>query len=245
MNERFAFDLEAAGGGLVGGADEAGRGCLAGPLVAAAVSFDYGRLDDDDFAALDLLDDSKRLSAAGREALCREVVKRARQVVVVCCAAATIDRDGLHACNLRALTRAVERLAPAPAVVLVDGFPLPACSRPHRAVVGGDGRSAAVAAASVVAKVVRDRLMRALHVRFPQYGFARHVGYATPEHHAAIAAHGLCDQHRRSFASVAYQQLALGLGDGGGPAGGEVGRGGREAAGGAGANVTGGGPSAP
>jgi len=209
VNERFAFDLDLAGRATVAGADEAGRGCLAGPLVAAAVCFDYAAMDDADFAALDGLDDSKRVSKARRAALYDEILRCARQVVIVCRSPGTIDRDGLHRCNLAALARAVEGIAPAPGVTLVDGFPLPGCRRAHRAVVGGDGRSAAIAAASVVAKVTRDRLMRRLHLSHPQYGFDRHVGYATVAHHEAIAAHGVCELHRLSFASVAYRQLGL------------------------------------
>jgi len=209
VNERFAFDLDLAGRATVAGADEAGRGCLAGPLVAAAVSFDYAAMDDADFAALDGLNDSKKVPKARRAALYGEILRRARQVVIVCCSAGTIDREGLHRCNLAALARAVEGIAPEPSVTLVDGFPLPGCARVHRALAGGDGRSAAIAAASVVAKVTRDRLMRRLHLSHPQYGFDHHVGYATATHHEAIAAHGVCELHRLSFASLAYRQLGL------------------------------------
>jgi ribonuclease HII len=215
VNERFAFDLAAAGAdnATVAGADEAGRGCLAGPLVAAAVCFDYGELDDAGLDALSGLDDSKRLTRLRREALYAEVVKHARQVVVVSFSPATIDRDGLHRCNLGALARAVERLDPAPHVTLVDGFRLPGCPREHRAVVGGDRLSAAIAAASIVAKVSRDRVMRTLHDTYPEYGFDSHVGYATAAHQAAITEYGICELHRLSFGSVAYQQLGLGLDD--------------------------------
>ena len=209
MNARFAFDLDLAGRATVAGADEAGRGCLAGPLVAAAVSFDYAALDDADFAALERLDDSKKVLKVRRAALYEEILRRARQVVIVCCSAGTIDRDGLHRCNLGSLARAVEGIAPQPSVTLIDGFALPGCRRAHRAVVGGDGRSAAIAAASVVAKVTRDRLMLRLHARHPQYGFDRHVGYATTAHREAIVAHGVCELHRLSFASVAYRELGL------------------------------------
>ena len=209
MNERFAFDLDRAGRATVAGADEAGRGCLAGPLVAAAVCFDYAALDDADFAALERLDDSKKVLKVRRAALYEEILRRARQVVIVCCSAGTIDRDGLHRCNLGSLGRAVEGIAPQPSVTLIDGFALPGCRRAHRAVVGGDGRSAAIAAASVVAKVTRDRLMLRLHARHPQYGFDRHVGYATTAHREAIVAHGVCELHRLSFASVAYRELGL------------------------------------
>jgi len=211
VNQRFAFDLGLAGGATVAGADEAGRGCLAGPLVAAAVCFDYSVLDDVDFDALDRLDDSKKVAKARRGALYDEILRRARQVVIVCCSAGTIDRDGLHRCNLSSLARAVEGIAPEAAVTLIDGFSLPECRRAHRAIVGGDGRSAAIAAASVVAKVTRDRLMLRLHLSHPQYGFDRHVGYATAAHHDAIVAHGVCELHRLSFASAAYRRLGLTL----------------------------------
>ena len=213
MNERFAFDLAAAGadGAAVAGADEAGRGCLAGPIAAAAVCLDYAVLGEADLAALSGLDDSKRLTRPRREALYHEIVRLARQVVVVLFSPATIDRDGLHRCNLRGLARAIERLDPAPDVALVDGFRLPECAREHRAVVGGDRLSAAVAAASIVAKVTRDRVMCGLHETYPMYGFDRHVGYATAVHQEAICEHGVCELHRLSFASTAYQQLGLGL----------------------------------
>jgi len=213
VNERFAFDLAAAGadGAAVAGADEAGRGCLAGPIAAAAVCLDYAVLGEADLAALSGLDDSKRLTRPRREALYHEIVRLSRQVVVVLFSPATIDRDGLHRCNLRGLARAIERLDPAPDVALVDGFRLPECAREHRAVVGGDRLSAAVAAASIVAKVTRDRVMCGLHETYPMYGFDRHVGYATAVHQEAICEHGVCELHRLSFASTAYQQLGLGL----------------------------------
>ena len=212
VNDRFAFDLAAAGadGSAVAGADEAGRGCLAGPLVAASVCLDYAVLDEAALGALGGLDDSKRLTASRREVLYAEIVRRARQVVVVQCSPGTIDRDGLHRCNLGSLARALEALEPAPDVALVDGFRLHGCACEHRAVVGGDRLSAAIAAASIVAKVTRDRLMRTLHESYPAYGFDRHVGYATAAHQAAITEHGVCDLHRLSFDSVAYRQLGLG-----------------------------------
>jgi ribonuclease HII len=211
--EKFAFDLAAAGrdAAAVAGADEAGRGCLAGPISAAAVCLDYSALDGAGREALCGLDDSKRLTRERREALYDHIIRLSRQVVVVLLSPATIDRDGLHHSNLRALGRCLELLDPAPDVALVDGFRLPACTRKHRAVVGGDRLSAAVAAASIVAKVTRDRVMRGLHESYPQYGFDSHVGYATAVHQAAICEHGVCELHRLSFASVAYRQLGLDL----------------------------------
>ena len=210
MNERFAFDLE-RGGGLVAGADEAGRGCLAGPLVAAAVCFDYAALTDADFDALGRLNDSKQLSREAREALYDLVIAHARQVAVVACSAPSIDERGLHRCNLRALGAALECLAPRPALAFVDGFAVPDCTVPHEALIGGDTRSAAVAAASVIAKVTRDRVMLRLDEQYPAYGFARHVGYATAEHQEMITLHGVCHLHRRSFDAVSYRQLGLGV----------------------------------
>jgi len=210
-NTRFDFDLRLCAGGTVAGADEAGRGSLAGPLVAAAVCLDYARLSQEDFAALEALDDSKKLSRSARALLYREILRRARQVTVTCCSPRTIDRNGLHRCNLAALAAALAAIAPAANVALVDGFKLPEGAPPHQAVIGGDGRSAAIAAASIVAKVTRDRLMIVLHERYPSYGFDRHVGYATRMHQEAIAEHGVCELHRLSFASLAYDQLELRL----------------------------------
>jgi ribonuclease HII len=209
VNERFAFDLDLAGRVTVAGADEAGRGCLAGPLVTAAVCLDYARLGDDDFAALEDLDDSKKLTRERRAELYDEIMRRALQVTVVSCSPASIDGRGLHRCNLQGLAESLDALSPRPAVSLVDGFRLPGCASEHQAIVGGDGKSAAIAAASVVAKVTRDRVMIRVHERFPQYGFDRHVGYATAAHREAIETHGACELHRLSFASVAYRQLDL------------------------------------
>jgi ribonuclease HII len=209
MNERFAFDLEHGGRGLVAGADEAGRGSLAGPIVAAAVTLDYAALTDTDFDALERLTDSKQLAREERERLYGEVLARARQVAVVACSSASIDERGLHRCNLAALAASLECLAPRPAAAFVDGFRVPECSVPHEALIRGDTRSAAVAAASVVAKVTRDRVMVRLHEQFPDYGFDHHVGYATPEHQEMITLHGVCHLHRLSFDAVAYRQLGL------------------------------------
>jgi ribonuclease HII len=213
VNERFVYDLDRAGPVAVAGADEAGRGCLAGPLVTASVCFDYGRLGDEDFAALEALDDSKKLTRERRATLYDEILRRARQVAIVSCSPATIDGRGLHRCNLDGLAAALESLRPRPAVCLVDGFRLAGYEGEHEAVVGGDGLSAAIAAASVVAKVTRDRVMLRLHESYPNYGFDRHVGYATAAHREAIERHGACELHRLSFNTVAYRQLELG-GDG-------------------------------
>jgi ribonuclease HII len=206
----FAFDrgLQSR---LVAGADEAGRGCLAGPLVAAAVLLDYERLSHTDRRALSGLHDSKQMTEEQRLELFPGVLLAASRVCVVVRSAAGIDRRGLHVTNLEALSRALEGLDPGEeAISLVDGFALRDCAVPHRAVVQGDATSAAIAAASVVAKVTRDRYMREAAERHPGWGFEEHVGYSTPEHRAAIEQLGISPLHRRSFQSVAYSQLELG-----------------------------------
>ena len=159
------------GARLVAGADEAGRGALAGPLVAAAVCLDVDRLRGARCAPLGMLDDSKRHTEARREELFEAVIACASQVAVCVIPASDIDRRGLHRSNLYALGRALCALDPEPDVCLTDGFPVPRMPRrQHRAVVGGDGRSAAIAAASIVAKVTRDRFMRRIAPRYPGFG---------------------------------------------------------------------------
>ena len=185
---------------LVAGADEAGRGALAGPLVAAAVLLRPGALDP---ARLERLDDSKRLRPALREELALEIRAVAEAVSVVAIAAAAIDEVGIQAANLGALSRALDALeAPPEAALLVDGFGLPMQTRPHRPLVKGDATSAAIAAASVIAKTTRDAIMAGLDAEAPGYGFADHAGYGTAVHRAAIAALGPCAAHRRSFAPI-------------------------------------------
>jgi ribonuclease HII len=207
----FAHD-RSLGVGRVAGADEAGRGCLAGPLVAAAVCLDLGALSTRARRALGDLDDSKRIPLDVRERLYRAIMREADQVVVVMAGHATIDRDGLHRTNLRLLRRALDGVTPCPDLCLVDGFRLGPTAPAHRAITGGDARSACIAAASVIAKVTRDRLMAGPVARaHPGFGFETHVGYATPEHHAALRATGLSPVHRRSFRSVAYPPEVHGL----------------------------------
>jgi ribonuclease HII len=194
----------------VAGADEAGRGSLAGPLVAAAVLIDYGSLSNADRRSLSGLHDSKQMAEERRDALYPFVMSAAERVSVVVRSARGIDERGLHVTNVEALARALEGLRPGPdAICLVDGFSLRDCALPHRAVVEGDGTSAAIAAASVVAKVTRDRYMRSAGREHPGWGFEEHVGYSTPEHREAIERLGISPLHRRSFQSVAYSQLEL------------------------------------
>jgi ribonuclease HII len=206
----LAYD-RSLGARLVAGADEAGRGCLAGPLVAAAVCLDVERLSGPRARPLADLNDSKQHTAERREALFQAVLASAEQVAVCVIPAAEIDRRGLHRSNLAALERVLRRLQPVPEVCLTDGFALAASGLPSRRVIGGDGRSASIAAASIVAKVTRDRLMHRLAAHYPGYGFESHVGYITPEHTRAVRERGLTPLHRRSFAAMAYEQLDLGL----------------------------------
>ena len=181
----------------VAGADEAGRGACAGPLVVAAVVLPAGRRGQ-----VPGLADSKLLTAAAREAAYDEVVGRALAWSVVVVPPREVDRTGLHVMNVRAMRQAVGRLDPCPSYVLTDGFAIPGMPAPTLAVWKGDRVAACVAAASVVAKVTRDRLMVALHERWPAYDFARHKGYSTAEHMAALAEHGPCPEHRFSYVNV-------------------------------------------
>ncbi len=188
------------------GTDEAGRGCLAGPLVAAAVVLDYSVAS---FPALKGLTDSKLLSPSGREAMYVQILQTARRVAWTACSPRTIDEEGLHKCNLAVLTRALELLEGDYRLAVVDAFDLKRPDLASRAIIGADYKSAAVGAASVVAKVVRDRLMRTLASQHPEYGFAEHVGYGTSQHREAIRVNGPCRLHRMSFRGVGVTQLGL------------------------------------
>ncbi len=191
---------------FVAGADEAGRGCLAGPLVAAAVLFDLERITPRDVRALGALNDSKQVGEAEREALYPVVLRVATRVSIVSRCAPGIDVRGLHRTNLAALRTGLSRVVEsADCVALSDGFPLGKdLGFDCRAVVDGDTKSAAIAAASILAKVTRDRFMRRADERHPGWEFAGHVGYSTPEHRDAIRRLGVSPLHRRSFQSVAY-----------------------------------------
>lgn len=180
---------------LIAGADEAGRGPLAGPLVAAAVILPKR-------SRLPSLNDSKQLSRGAREGLFRLICAQAVAKAVVVVSVDYIDTHNIHRANLEGLRRAVMALKPEPALVLADGFRVPGLPCPCQAVVHGDSLSVSIAAASVLAKVTRDRLMDSYHEAYPVYGFDRHRGYATREHREAIAAHGPCPLHRRSFSLV-------------------------------------------
>jgi ribonuclease HII len=189
--------LVRAGLAPVAGIDEAGRGACAGPLVVAAVTLNPRRRSDPAGIA-----DSKSLTAAAREAAYEEVLAHALAWHVVVIPSSDIDRLGLHVCNVAGMRRALAGLASRPGYVLTDGFPVRGLAVPALAMWKGDEVAACVAAASIVAKVTRDRIMKDLHQDYPQYGFSRHKGYSTPSHMAALAEHGPCPQHRASFANV-------------------------------------------
>jgi ribonuclease HII len=196
----------------VAGADEAGRGCLAGPLVAAAVLFDMDALGPREVRALSVLNDSKQHTPEAREELYPVVLRLATRSAVVSRCARGIDSRGLHRTNLAALREALLKVAGGRDGVLClsDGFPVGDLGgREGRAIVDGDATSAAIAAASILAKVTRDRFMHRADVRHPGWEFAAHVGYSTPEHREAIQRNGVSPLHRMSFQSTAYQQLAL------------------------------------
>ena len=176
----------------VAGVDEVGRGCLAGPVTAGAVI-----LHPDRHVAG--LADSKILSAAARARLYDEIARKSVAWCVISIEPEEIDRINIHQATLRAMQRAVMALAPMPDAVLVDAWRIPDLPMAQRGVIGGDRRSAAIAAASIMAKVTRDRLMAELHTTDPRYGFDRHKGYATADHLAAVAKFGYSGQHRRSF----------------------------------------------
>ena len=190
---------------FVAGADEAGRGSLAGPLVVAGVLLDYELLQGARVRPLASLNDSKQVSPHEREALFRAVGACAAAISVRIVPSSEIDRSGLHRSNLAGLRAVLADLYPPADACLVDGFRLGPSAPPHQAIVDGDARSAAIAAASIVAKVVRDRVMRRLDALYPGYGFVSHVGYITPAHSEAVRALGPSALHRRSFQAACYE----------------------------------------
>lgn len=195
--ELVDFDgrIRAAGWRLMAGVDEAGRGALAGPVVAAAVVLERG-------ASLPELGDSKTLTPRKRETLYQEIVELARCWAVGVVDAETIDDINILQATHRAMCAAVRGLEPAPDHLLVDGLPVPSLPIPHTPIIDGDELSLSVAAASVIAKVERDRLMCELDGLYPQYGFAQNKGYGTPAHRAALRAHGASPVHRQTFGPV-------------------------------------------
>lgn len=198
------FELEAAelqlGGGVIAGVDEAGRGPWAGPVVAAAVVLDPDRIPAN-------IDDSKALDEEARAFLYNRIMKCA-QVGVGVADVARIDRYNILNATLWAMQKAIGQLEQLPRLVIVDGNRAPRLAMETRTIVKGDAKCVSIAAASIVAKVTRDRMMMSLAREYPGYGFERHKGYGTPEHQVALEKLGVCALHRRSFKPV---QLALGL----------------------------------
>lgn len=184
--------LRRYGFGRIAGVDEVGRGCLAGPVMAGAVVLDPLR-------HIPGLADSKVLTAADRERLYGEIVERSKGWAVAAVDPGEIDAINIHRATLKAMRDVVLMLAPLPDLVLVDAFRVPNLLMAQRSVIGGDRQCAAIAAASIVAKVTRDRLMSRLHAEDPRYGFDRHKGYATADHLAAVARFGYSVAHRRTF----------------------------------------------
>jgi len=190
---------------LTAGIDEAGRGPLAGPVVIAAVILDPGR-------RINGLRDSKVLTAARRETLDERIRARALAYSIVSIEVDDIDRLNIFQATMLGMARALAALAPAAELALIDGNHLPknlCCA--GRAIVDGDALEPAISAASILAKVARDRMMRELDARYPGYGFAQHKGYSTPEHFEALRRLGPCCEHRRSFAPVMQTELPFGL----------------------------------
>lgn len=180
---------------LVAGVDEAGRGPWAGPVYAAAVILDPA-------APIAGLADSKRLTAARRELLFDVIRRDARAWAIASASVEEIDTLNILQASLLAMQRAVQSLAPQPRRILVDGLHCPRVAMPARAIVKGDSKERAISAASILAKVARDREMQALHQQYPLYGFDAHKGYGTAQHQAALASHGVSPVHRRSYAPI-------------------------------------------
>ncbi|MEU3271751.1 ribonuclease HII [Saccharomonospora sp. NPDC006951] len=197
--------LDRRGLGPVAGVDEAGRGACAGPLVVAACILRPG-----DGARLAELTDSKLLTAAARERVYAQVVRRAVDYSIVIIPPAEVDALGIHVTNIEGMRRAVAGLTTSPGYVLIDGFRVPGLPAPSVPVIKGDRVVACVAAASVLAKVTRDRIMAGLHDEHPQYGFDVHKGYTTTEHGEALTTHGPSEVHRWSYTNVALAAQAHG-----------------------------------
>ncbi|MCT2584721.1 ribonuclease HII [Actinophytocola gossypii] len=198
--------LDRRGLGPVAGVDEAGRGACAGPLVVASCVLRPG-----DAARFEGLTDSKLLTAAARDRMFDLVRKRALDYSVVIVPVEEVDLIGVHVSNIEGMRRAIARLRTHPGYVLIDGFRVPGLTAPSMPVVKGDQAVACVAAASVLAKVTRDRIMAELHESLPAYGFDEHKGYCTGAHSAALAAHGPSHAHRWSYVNVAAAGLAHGM----------------------------------
>jgi len=211
-DKRFAFERELLQRGVtrIAGVDEAGRGPLAGPVVAAAAMLPVKWMESRLPRSLKGLNDSKQLTALQRERFfltltsCGEVLFAVARIEPE-----QVDEINILQATHRAMNDALAALLPSPEHALVDGLHVKTLRFPHTAIVGGDALSYSIAAASVLAKVTRDRLMQEYHARWPVYGFAEHKGYGTPQHLAALAEHGPCPIHRRSFSPIRQPELEL------------------------------------
>jgi ribonuclease HII len=190
--------LISAGITPIAGVDEAGRGACAGPLVIAAVI-----LKDLNDSGLAQVRDSKELSESKREQIFDQIIALASSVNIVIVSAQEVDSRGVHAANIDGMRRAVHGLEQLPAYVLTDGYAIEGLAVPNLAVWKGDQVAVTISAASIIAKVTRDRIMREMDIKFPNYGFAGHKGYITAAHTKALNAHGVCIEHRRSFSNIA------------------------------------------
>jgi ribonuclease HII len=194
---------------FVAGLDEAGRGCLAGPVVAAAVILP---LDNDPAALLERLtgvNDSKQLTMLARERLYDVIMQQAIAVSVGIGSVELIDERNILQATKHAMRSAIAQLSPPPQALLLDALLLPDITLPQRSIIKGDGRCLSIAAASIIAKVTRDHLMLQLHASYPHYGFDQHKGYGTEAHLAALQQHGVCPHHRRSFSPI--REMLFGL----------------------------------
>ena len=212
LSDRLAFERELWQQGFtcVAGVDEAGRGPLAGPVVAAAVILPRAWSESGGDARLRDLNDSKQLTERQREEFFAILTAHPEiRFAIARVDADVIDRINILQATHRAMNDALAQLTPPPEHALVDGLRVKSLKFPQTPIVKGDAKSYSIAAASVLAKVTRDRLMLELHVQFPKYGFAEHKGYGTPQHLAAIAEHGPCDIHRKSFAPMKAKELEL------------------------------------
>lgn len=196
INLDFELQSQADGFRFVAGIDEVGRGCLAGAVVAAAVILDVGK------PLPKGLNDSKKLTANQRQRIAEEIRANAVCFAFAEIKAAEIDRINILQATKRAMIAAVEQLVPAADFLLIDAVNLNNCSLPQKSIIGGDAVCASIAAASVLAKVYRDEMMRNIDAQYPEYGFARHVGYGTKEHFEALRKYGATDIHRKSFKGV-------------------------------------------
>jgi ribonuclease HII len=186
----------------VAGIDEAGRGPWAGPVVAACVVL------PENTEGLHVLDDSKKLSPQKREACYQLLLERAQSIGVGIVDAGVIDRINILQATFLAMQQAAEKVTPFPDFFLIDGNRKPAWTEHATTLIKGESQSLSIAAASIVAKVTRDKIMESFDARFPQWGFARHKGYGTPEHLTAILAHGVCEIHRRSFLPISQMTFS-------------------------------------